>query len=180
MAADFLDQVRAANGDPCLRTSEEFVARECDEMRTCFDALLHGWLISQTGECSGAEIVHENELGALGEADKLSRRRLLGKADDSEIGLMHAEQDRRILCNRLLVIPIRVRFVVPTSTRLAPERTSTSGIRNPSPISMSSPLETSTSRSSASAASTSIVAAALLLTTSAASAPVSLRSAKAT
>ena len=65
-----------------------------------------------------------------------------------------------------------MRFVVPTSTSRAPERASTSGILKPSPISISSPRETSTSRPSASAASASITAAALLLTTSAASAPV--------
>ena len=46
-------------------------------------------------------------------------------------------------------------------------------MRKPSPISISSPRETSTSRPSASAASASSTAAALLLTTSAASAPVS-------
>ena len=56
-----------------------------------------------------------------------------------------------------------------------PERASTSGMRKPSPISISSPRETSTSRPSASAASASSTAAALLLTTSAASAPVSRR-----
>ena len=44
-------------------------------------------------------------------------------------------------------------------------------MRNPSPISISSPRETTTSRPSASAASASSTAAALLLTTSAASAP---------
>ena len=59
----------------------------------------------------------------------------------------------------------RVRFVVPTSTRRAPERASTSGMRKPSPISISSPRETSTSRPSASAASASSIAPALLLTT---------------
>ena len=48
-------------------------------------------------------------------------------------------------------------------------------MRNPSPISTSSPRETTTSRPSASAASASSTAAALLLTTSAASAPVSSR-----
>ena len=48
-------------------------------------------------------------------------------------------------------------------------------MRKPSPISISSPRETSTSRPSASAASASMTAAALLLTTSAASAPVRRR-----
>ena len=49
----------------------------------------------------------------------------------------------------------------------APERARTSGIRKPSPISTSSPRDTTTSRPSASAASASSTAAALLLTTSA-------------
>ena len=62
----------------------------------------------------------------------------------------------------------------------APERARTSGIRNPSPISTSSPRETTTSRPSASAATARRTAAALLLTTSAASAPVSRPSASAT
>ena len=74
----------------------------------------------------------------------------------------------------------RVRFVVPTSTIRAPEWARTSGIRKPSPISTSSPRETTTSRPAASAASASKTAAALLFTTSAASAPVRRRSASAT
>ena len=65
--------------------------------------------------------------------------------------------------------------MVPTSTSRAPERASTSGMRKPSPISTSSPRETSTSRPSARAATARSTAAALLLTTSAASAPVRSR-----
>ena len=62
----------------------------------------------------------------------------------------------------------------------APERARTSGIRNPSPISTSSPRDTTTSRPSPSAATARRTAAALLLTTSAASAPVARRSASLT
>src|SRR5256886_5683689 len=65
-----------------------------------------------------------------------------------------------------------VRFVVPTSRRLAPLCSMISGIRNPSPISISSPRETTTSPPRASAASVTSTAAAQLFTTMAASAPV--------
>ena len=66
---------------------------------------------------------------------------------------------------------IRVRLVVPTSTRRAPDWLRTSGIRNPPPISTNSPRDTATSRPSARAARTSRTAEAQLLTTMAASAP---------
>ena len=68
----------------------------------------------------------------------------------------------------------RVRFVVPTSTNFAPDCVITSGIRNPPPISTSSPRETATDSPPARAARTSITAEAQLLTTIAASAPQAL------
>src|ERR1700688_4127244 len=67
---------------------------------------------------------------------------------------------------------MRVRLVVPTSRRVAPLSAMISGIRKPSPISISSPRETMTSPFLASAARTSRTAAAQLLTTMADSAPV--------
>ena len=42
---------------------------------------------------------------------------------------------------------MRVRLVVPTSRSMAPDRAMMSGMRNPSPISISSPRETTTSAS---------------------------------
>ena len=99
-----------------------------------------------------------------------------GEPDDPEVRLVDAQQRRRLGPDRVARSrPTLVRFVVPTSTMRAPERARTSGMRKPSPISTSSPRETTTSRPSASAASASSTAAALLLTTSAASAPVSRR-----
>lgn len=70
--------------------------------------------------------------------------------------------------------PTLVRLVVPTSTSVAPDWASTSGTRNPPPISTSSPRLTMTPRSLASVANANMTAAAQLLTTSAASAPVSM------
>ena len=67
---------------------------------------------------------------------------------------------------------IRVRLVVPASRSSAPDCRITSGMRNPPPISTSSPREITTSRPAARPARISMIAAALLLTTSAASAPV--------
>ena len=64
-------------------------------------------------------------------------------------------------------------FVVPTSTRVAPLCSITSGIRNFPPISTSSPLETTTSPPLARELRMSMTAAALLFTAIAASAPVS-------
>src|SRR6185437_5541946 len=63
---------------------------------------------------------------------------------------------------------MRVRFVVPTSRRIAPDFRRISGIRNPPPISTSSPRETTTSPPSASEFSARTVAAAQLFTTVAA------------
>ncbi len=60
----------------------------------------------------------------------------------------------------------RVRFVVPTSRSVVPERAMISGMRKPSPISISSPRETSVSPPAANSFSVKKIAAALLLTTS--------------
>ncbi len=62
--------------------------------------------------------------------------------------------------------------MVPSSRRIAPLCSMISGIRKPSPISISSPRETITSPPRASAASVTSTAAAQLFTTMAASAPV--------
>ncbi len=101
---------------------------------------------------------------------------LLREADDAEVRLVHAQEQRRVRRDRAA----RSRPHASGSScrpRRAVRRSgaSTSGMRKPSPISISSPRETSTSRPSASAASASSIAAALLLTTIAASAPVNRR-----
>ncbi len=66
----------------------------------------------------------------------------------------------------------RVRFVVPTSTRRAPARRITSGIRTPPPISTSSPLLTMTRPPRPARPTARARAAALLFVTSASCAPV--------
>ena len=63
--------------------------------------------------------------------------------------------------------------MVPTSRRTAPDRESMSGIRNPPPISTSSPRDTRTPRPVAMVFNPRTTAAALLFTTSASGAPVS-------
>jgi hypothetical protein len=68
---------------------------------------------------------------------------------------------------------MRVRFVAPTSTSRAPAAAMISGMRKEPPISISSPRDTTTSRSFARAASAMTRAAALLFTARPASAPVS-------
>ena len=66
---------------------------------------------------------------------------------------------------------MRVRLVVPTSMRRAPDWSITSGIRKLPPISTISPRETTTPCPAARAVSTNRTAEAQLLTTMAASAP---------
>ena len=78
--------------------------------------------------------------------DRDGRREAL----DPEVGRVHLEHERR-LAGRSRARSRRgcTRFVVPTSRSRAPTDSSSSGIRNPSPISTISPRATTTSRPAA-------------------------------
>ena len=71
-------------------------------------------------------------------------------------------------------------MVVPASTRIAPLRAMTSGMRKEPPISTNSPRDTITSRSLARVSRDMSTAAALLFTTRAAWAPVNSQSSSST
>ena len=175
--AQLLDELGAADDDPGLRPAEELVAGEADEVGAGGERLARRRLARRARRAT-PEPRSSSERQAVPSRDgrELVEPRQLGEADDAEVRLVHAQEERRLRARPpARSRAARVRFVVPTSTSRAPERASTSGMRKPSPISISSPRETITSRPSASAASASSSAAALLFTTSAASAPVSRR-----
>ena len=68
-----------------------------------------------------------------------------GEPDHPVVGGVHLEDGaRRARSWRRGSRPMRVRFVVPTSTSFAPDARMMSGIRNSPPISISSPRETRT------------------------------------
>ena len=182
MPAQALDQVGAADDDSGLRAAEQLVAAEADEVGAGGERVPRRRLV---GEVARARPSRDRRAAArralaqrrrappaVGRSVKPTTRKFdwWTRRSSAVVGPDRSARSRRT----------RVRFVVPTSTSVAPERASTSGIRKPSPISISSPRETSTSRPSASAASASSSAAALLLTTIAASAPVSRRRTAAT
>ena len=97
--------------------------------------------------------------------DHLSQPRALHEPHDPEVRLVNAQQHRRLEADRPLVVrgPRRVRR--PDLDEPRSRLRQHLGNRNPSPISISSPRETTTSRPSAKAASASRTAAALLFTT---------------
>ena len=155
-----------------LRAAEQLVAAEADEVGAGGERCARGRLVGDLDERARAEVVEQRHAVLAGDGGQLGERRALGEADDAEVRLVDAQQQRRLRTGSVAVVG-GAAFGSSSRPRrgVAPERASTSGMRKPSPISISSPRETSTSRPSASAASASSIAAALLLTTIAASAP---------
>ena len=126
-----------------------------------------GGLVADRSERARAEVVHERQL-----VPARPRRAWRGRGSSAKPTTRldcAREQQRRLRPDRPLVVGGAVLFVVPTSTRRAPERASTSGIGT-RPRSRSARRARRRRRGRRrGAASASSTAAALLFTTSAAS-----------
>ena len=104
MPAQPLDQVGPADEDPRLRPAEQLVAREADEIGSRGEARGGRRLVADRRERARAEVVDERQPGPLRDLRELAERRLLGEADDAEVGLVDAQDERRLRADRALVV----------------------------------------------------------------------------
>ena len=99
-----LDEVGAAGDDPGLRAAEQLVAGEADEVRARGERRGRRRLALDVDERARAEIVDERQLVAARDRRELVESRLLGEADDAEVRLVHAQQQRGVRPDRPLVV----------------------------------------------------------------------------
>ena len=146
MPPQLLDQLRAADDDAGLRAAKQLVAGETGKVGAGPQAVARRRLVLEREEGAGAEVVHERELVPARDCGELLHRGLLGEAEDAEVGLVDAQQERGLGADRAVVVG-RTRAVRrPDLVQDRAGAANTSGMRKPSPISISSPRETSTSR----------------------------------
>ena len=95
MPAQPLDEVGAAGDDPGLRAAEQLVAGEADEVGAGAQRSRRRRLALDLDERAGAEVVDERQLvPARDRGELLEPRRLLGEADDAEVRLVDAQEQR--------------------------------------------------------------------------------------
>ena len=104
MAAQPLDEVGAAGDDPRLRSAEKLVAREADEVGAGGERGRGSRLALELDERARAEIVDERKVVPARNRRELLDPRLLGEADDAEVRLVHAQEQRRLRPDRSLVV----------------------------------------------------------------------------
>ncbi len=104
MPAQPLDEVAAPDDDARLRAAEELVAREADEVGAGAQRAADGRLPRDVAERARAEVVDEREAVRACDGDDLFEGRQLGEADDAEVRLVHAEQERGVGADRPLVV----------------------------------------------------------------------------
>ena len=99
-----LDEVGPAGDDPGLRAAEQLVAREADEVGARRERRGRGRLALDVDERAGAEVVDERQLVAPRDRRELLDAGLLREADDAEVRLVHAEQERGLGPDRAVVV----------------------------------------------------------------------------
>ncbi len=104
MHAQPLDEISTPDDDARLRPAEQLVAREADEVGTGRERLAGGGLAGQLRQHARAEIVEQRQAVPLRNRGKLLEPRLLREADDAEVRLVHAQQERRLGAHSLLVV----------------------------------------------------------------------------
>ena len=104
MPPQLLDEVGAAGDDPGLRAAEQLVAREADEVGARGQGGGRGRLALDVDERARAEVVEERQLVPAGDGRELLDARLLGEADDAEVRLVDAQEQRRLRPDRALVV----------------------------------------------------------------------------
>ena len=96
MAAQSLDEVGAADDDPGLRAAEQLVAAEADEVGAGGERAARGRLVADVDERAGAEVVEQRQAVRACDGGELLQRRALGEADDAEVRLVHAQEQRGV------------------------------------------------------------------------------------
>ena len=104
MPSQLLDEVGATRDDSRLRPAEQLVAAEADEVGACRERLARRRLVGERAEHARAEIVDERQRMPARDGRELLDARLLGEADDAEVRLVHAEQNRGLRPDRPLVV----------------------------------------------------------------------------
>src|SRR5262249_20638413 len=104
MTTEALDEIRATDDDPGLRSAEELVAGEADEIGASGKGLPRGRLVADVDERARAEVVDERKPVAARDRGELLDTRLLGESDDAEVRLVHAEEECRLVRHSALVV----------------------------------------------------------------------------
>src|SRR5438477_3024650 len=104
MPAQPRDELGAAADDARLRAAEQLVARERDEAGAGREALTDERLVADGAEAARAEVVDELEPGSCRELGQLPQRRPLREPDETEVGLMDAQDHRGVGGDRGLVV----------------------------------------------------------------------------
>src|SRR2546425_13033844 len=100
MAAQFLDELGTPDDDPGLRTAEQLVAGEADEVGARSQACACCRLVTDVHERAGAEIVDEWQVVTASDFCQFPQRGLRSKADNTESRLVHAPPHRRLRADR--------------------------------------------------------------------------------
>src|SRR5204863_8077401 len=104
VAPETLDELGAADDDPGLRAAEQLVAREADEVCAGRQRSSRRRLVPELGQDAGTEVVDDRKPARPGDTNELRELRLLGEADDAEIGLVDPQEERRLRPDRALVV----------------------------------------------------------------------------
>ena len=104
MAPQLLDELGPPGDDPRLRPAEQLVAGEADEIGAGGERLLRRGLARELREHAGAEVVDERQPVTPRYRCELVEPRRLGEADEAEVRLVHAQQQRRLRPDRALVV----------------------------------------------------------------------------
>lgn len=145
VAANALDRLRVAGDEPGLGAAQEFVTGERDDGDPGLERLLHERFVDaerfEIDEAAGAEIFVDGHR----EAAEFAQGRLAGEAADVKVRRVNAENKRGAIGDGGPII-LNAGAVGGTDLdQVQPARRMMSGMRKPSPISMSSPRETMTS-----------------------------------
>src|SRR5215212_6145623 len=104
MPPELLDKVGAADDDSRLRTAEQLVAGERDEISARSQALARRRLVRQLYEDAGAEVVEQRQAVSPCDGRELRDPWLLGEADDPEVRLVDTQEERCVVRDRPLVV----------------------------------------------------------------------------
>src|SRR5207237_2594872 len=104
MAPQPRDELAAAGEDPPLRAAARLVSREADEVGARRERVPRGRLVLELDQHARAEVVDHWQAVRPADADELGEARLLREADDAEVRLVDAQQERRLGADRALVV----------------------------------------------------------------------------
>ena len=97
------------NEDACLRTAEQLIAGEANDIGSRGVAFLRRWLVGHAivlacQQTAAAEIVHHQQVVRVGQFAQGGKRRGFGEACYDEVARMDAQQERGAFVQRGLVI----------------------------------------------------------------------------